>query len=271
MTTGAGSGTGQRSRLRQNIYVSSRKASSTPLRKRIRFCKAIQVLAGGMFAPRLKLSLLTFGLQAYAIIMHCPAKGKQPNNRCCCCQCCSYTIRYSIQYSICCSLRFSSFAIHFRSFNYSFDQSICLCHFSIQSNSTSFIVLEYIVISTTVHLLYISLPGSTLRLPHDFVIYCVLIILPVKVAIGALIKTTPTAITRGSRFVGILYHQLNYSKLCAFWHSELTTITIAFQYKSYYHRITTKKEAYISVDILAYHMGVKYCMHVQRVPYLAEH
>ena len=63
------------------------------------------------------------------------------------------------------------------------------------------------IISTTVRLLYI-LPGSTLRLPHDFGIYCLLIILPVEVAIDTLIKTTPTAIMRGSRFVGILYRAL---------------------------------------------------------------
>ena len=49
--------------------------------------------------------------------------------------------------------------------------------------------------SVTVHLLYIGLPESTLRLPHGFVIYRVLILLPLDIEIDMLIKITPTAVT----------------------------------------------------------------------------
>ena len=91
-------------------------------------------------------------------------------------------------YSIRCSIRLVSFAFHFGSFNHSSNESINLRHF-VLSNQNG------LCLSITVHLLYISLPGSTVRLTHNFVFYCVLIVLPVKVAIDILInETTATAI-----------------------------------------------------------------------------
>ena len=92
-------------------------------------------------------------------------------------------------YLIHCAIRFTlaSFAFCFRSFNHSFNQSIHLHHFTLSSQA-------WLRLSIAVHLLYIGLPESKVHLPHDFIIYCVLILLPLEVAIDMLIKTTPTAI-----------------------------------------------------------------------------
>ena len=95
-------------------------------------------------------------------------------------------------------IRLVSFAIRFRSFDHSLDQSIRLCHFVYISSQTR------LCSSITVHLSYTSLPGSPVRLPHDFVFYPVLIVLPVEVAIDTLIKTTPKGITREQSFREIL-------------------------------------------------------------------
>ena len=68
---------------------------------------------------------------------------------------------------------FGSFLSRFISFSIrSFICSIHLRFVFVQLNSTSFVV------STSVHLLHVSLPGSTVRLPHDFVDYSMLITLP---------------------------------------------------------------------------------------------
>ena len=87
-----------------------------------------------------------------------------------------------------CSIRFDWFGVvcgRSRSFN----QSIRLRQFIISSQTQ-------LCSSITVHLSYISLLGSTVQLLHDFVFYCVLIVLPVKVAIDTLInETTPTAVS----------------------------------------------------------------------------
>ena len=96
----------------------------------------------------------------------------------------------SVSFAICCSFHFDSFGFVCNSFSFvhSFSQSICLRHFAISRP-------DQVRSSITVHLLYTSSPGSTVRLPHNFVFSRVLIILPVEVAIDTLIKTMPTAIT----------------------------------------------------------------------------
>ena len=134
---------------------------------------------------------LTFGFWAYALIMRCSAKGKQPNKQRCCC--------HLGLYLIC----FDSFGFVFdlfsfvRSFFRSIDSSSSLRY--IPSNSTSFVVIE--VILTTVYLLYTSLIGSTVRLPHDFIFYHMLMVLPVEVVTDMFInKTTPTATLREQSF-----------------------------------------------------------------------
>ena len=92
------------------------------------------------------------------------------------------------------SVRLVSFAIRFRLFDHLFDLSIRLHHFVISSPTRLFSLI-------TVHLLYISLLGSTVRLPDDFIFYRVLIVLPVEVAIDTLInKTAPTAVSREQSF-----------------------------------------------------------------------
>ena len=111
-----------------------------------------------LFEPRLKLTLLTFGTQAYAAtIVLCPAKG----NRCIkgvllllySCRLESLQIHFRF-------VLFSRNLIHIVSFSFCFTRLI-LCSFVqptrlrdnfIQSNSTLFVFFR--VISTTVHLLY---------------------------------------------------------------------------------------------------------------------
>ena len=128
----------------------------------------------------------TFGFWAYTELMRYPTKGKQPNKRRCCCQCCSYSIRIWF------IVRFISLwlRLHFafvRSIIRLINRSIFIT--SLLSSQA------WLRLSITVHLLYIGLPESKVHLPHDFIIYRVLILLPLEVAIDMLIKTTPTAIT----------------------------------------------------------------------------
>ena len=120
-----------------------------------------------VFAPLPEFSV-TLGLQAYTAIMHCPAKGKQLIKRRCCCCYLSIRIRFMFvsilnSYSIYCSFHFNSFAIHFHLFIQLFVRSI--------KSSTS---LRYNQSNLTLYVNYCtpavhSLPGSTVRLPHDFV------------------------------------------------------------------------------------------------------
>ena len=105
-----------------------------------------------------------------------PVKGKQLIKRHCCCWCYILSLRIWFlfisvfvsllnSYSICCSFHFNLFGFvynSFHSFNHSFNQLSLLRHFVI-SGQTQFRSL------IAVHLLYISFPGSTVCLPHDFI------------------------------------------------------------------------------------------------------
>ena len=143
---------------------------------------------------------LTFGFRAYAKLIRCPAIRKQLNEWRC-------MLLLMLYIPVLDSL--ASFTIRFRSLDHSFDQSIRLRHFVISSQTR-------LRSSITVHLLYISLPGSTVRLPHDFVVYRVLIVLPVEVVIDKLIKTTSTAITREQSFRRDTVSCINCSIVCCF-------------------------------------------------------
>ena len=95
--------------------------------------------------------------------------------------------RFIIRFVLICFILFS---ICFVCWNiHSVNRFVFVTFHFIQWNSISFIVLE--VISTTVCLLYISLPGSAVCLSHNFIVYHMLIVLPVEVVKDTLIKTPP--------------------------------------------------------------------------------
>ena len=112
---------------------------------------------------------------------------------------------YSIRYSF----HFDSFAIQFCFSVHSFNQVISSSSLRISSQTQ-------LHSSITVHLLYTSLPGSTLHLLYNFKYYHVLIVLLADVATDTLInKTTPTAVMWEQSFCEILYHALTV-QLCCF-------------------------------------------------------
>ena len=127
---------------------------------------------------------INFGLRAYAEFICCPLNAKLLNKRHCCCYIYSVHSRFIVCFV---SILLVLFEIRFRSSDHSFDQSICPHHFVISSQTQ-------LHSSITLHLLYIVLPASTVRLPHDFVFYRVVIVLPVEVAIDTLINKTPPTV-----------------------------------------------------------------------------
>ena len=132
--------------------------------------KAVRLLAGGMFVqqPGFWAQLPVFRLASQSKLSY---DWKQLNKKGCFVVV-VFRIRFatvsfhSIQFIHLFHICFVSFSIH------PFIHSIPLCFISVQSNSTSFMV------SISVHLLYVSFPGSTVHLPHNFVDYRVLVAPP---------------------------------------------------------------------------------------------
>ena len=107
--------------LRGSIHAPSHEPSTTPLGREITVLKSHPAFDWRYVRTATEVFMLTFGFWDYAVIMRCPAKGKQPNKRRCCCQCCLY---------------FNLFTICFHLFNHLFIQLIRLHHIIVISSQT---------------------------------------------------------------------------------------------------------------------------------------
>ena len=142
-----------------------------------------------LFSPWPRLSL-SFCLRAYTELLRFPAKGKQPNKSVVVVDVVhgQFGIWFIVRFV---SIRSVSFSICFHSFDHAFNPSICFSCFATCIHVSS---QRHLHSSITGHMLYISFPASTVRLPHNFILYRMLIVMPVEVMIDTFInKTTPTA------------------------------------------------------------------------------
>ena len=151
-----------------------------------------------MFTPLPKF-LITLGLLAYAVIVRCLEKGKKLIKRCCCCCWCISQFIFNS----------SSFGIHFNTqsvFNSLFD-SFWFVWFHLRFAFVRSIIhlINWVIFVTSLYTVKLEFVCRSLYTWFKFIawiycapaawfrIYCVLIVLPVEVAIETHNETTPTS------------------------------------------------------------------------------
>ena len=196
--------------LKKCTRVQSQKQYQSPLKSNSYSLQTFKAVRLRYVRAATKDFTLSFGFGAYAELIRSPTNQKQLKK-----------FRFVFN-SLFHSFRFlGGFVFRFvflrsimQAFLWSMDSSSSQ-FFSTQSNSITFVVLK--IILTAVYLFYITLTGSTVRQPDDFVVLRVLILQPVEVVMETVIhKTTLTAMSRGKPFLEVLYLERTSQFLCCF-------------------------------------------------------